>query len=431
MRAETILVLVVGILILGALFYVFSQRQQALRSSPAGFDGLQVWLASQDVSVQTFTGGWPIERDTVGLAIVPIFDTVLDTSRTPPTTREELLFQEDEYDLLLRVIEEKRARAPTLVVLPKWRSGMRLTGIAHPALLTGRGRLDTLLQKLTGDPSSRIRQSRVPFLDFDGPAEITVDETQTARARIYAAQLVDVPGCAPVIGQPGAILLARCPLRDATDSEAYYWLLSDPDAISNHGLRLGDNAVLTRDLVKEIAGDKLVLIDYSTINWLVDRTTGEVRERTWADLKKFFAPPFASIWVAAGLLLTMALWRSVFRFGPVHEDTYGQGTNKTQAVAARARLMRLTDQDGAMLSDYAKVRIATASVRIFGAVNARHYTDAETFLHYVKRRHPTEAVPLTRSLNAIQNLPHKTSASRGMQEVDELERVLERIAHVT
>ena len=112
-----------------------SQSKQVLRSSPAGFDGLQAWLSSEDVEAQSFSGGWLLDSERYGLLIVPVFDSDLTSSRVAPQIKEELLLQQDEYDLWLVALTDKLDRVPSLVVLPKWRSGMHLTGLSHPVLL--------------------------------------------------------------------------------------------------------------------------------------------------------------------------------------------------------------------------------------------------------------------------------------------------------
>lgn len=51
------------------------------------------------------------------------------------------------------------------------------------------------------------------------------------------------------------------------------------------------------------------MIDYSREDWLYDGERVEQRDRTWADLKRFFGPPFLTLWLGGGLLFALALWR--------------------------------------------------------------------------------------------------------------------------
>lgn len=421
-RGEFVLVGAALVLILGAVFYMLSSRQQALRSSPVGLDGLQVYLSAKGTETQNFAGGWRIDQDGVGLLIVPLFDTDLRAEKVWPKTRQELLMQQDEFDLSHRVLDQKRKRVPTLVVLPKWRSGMRLTGIGHPVLLNSPARTTQLLRRLTGDSRAEMIWARVPFTEFDDPAD------PRRRAKVYAAQMADVPFCTPLIGRSGAVLLARCPIHDNDGGERDFLLLTDPDLLNNHGLRLGDNGAMVSALIADLAQDRRVIIDYSTSNWLFAQSLVADRERTWEDLGQFFAPPFTLLWVSGTLLLLMTLWRASMRYGPARDVTGGPGASKLQAVAARARLMRLAGQDGAMLADYGKARIATTGARLFGAAHAQNYASEEGFVRYVKRRRPEHAAALEQALANLRALPPNASPSLALQRADDLERVLERIA---
>ncbi|MEL7343420.1 MAG: hypothetical protein AAFN59_00990 [Pseudomonadota bacterium] len=134
-RPELLIFAAIGAVLLAVFWYVSSERQTQLRRSAAGMDGLHLWFASQNIDSRTFTGGWSLDGDDIGLRVLPLFDTHISERRQPPTSKEELLMQVDENDMLRWPLIRKRETVPTLYVLPKWRSGMRLTQIAHPALL--------------------------------------------------------------------------------------------------------------------------------------------------------------------------------------------------------------------------------------------------------------------------------------------------------
>ena len=56
-RSETVILAVIVALALLAFGYLLSQRQQDLRSSPIGLNGLQLWLTAEGGSAQGFSGG--------------------------------------------------------------------------------------------------------------------------------------------------------------------------------------------------------------------------------------------------------------------------------------------------------------------------------------------------------------------------------------
>jgi hypothetical protein len=426
-RLETVIIALVGVIVLGAIWYVMTQQQQSLRRSPSGLDGLQVWLAANDVSAQNFTGGWLIDETTVGLLVLPIYDTGLDQERARPTSPEELIFQQDEYDLASSVILQKASRVPALIVLPKWRSGMRLTGLAHPVLGVRPERISATLRKLTGDSSASPVRARVPFTDFNYDAA----NGDRLTARIYAAQMFRSEACTPIIERDNAMLLGECRLAGTgeDDPNSRALVLSDPDLLDNHGLRLGDNAAIALDFLRSRAGEANIVIDYSRDVWLRDPYVEPRRERTWDDLARFFGPPFLALWAGGGLLLALFLWRSALRYGPVRPELNTPGAGKDIAVQARARLLRLSGQDGPLVREYAAARLAATASALFGPAHARHYSGEPAFLDYTERRHPALSPRLRSILDGIHKLPARLSASEAIHHIDQLEQVLEQITH--
>lgn len=422
-RADFLIIAVIVAIGLAATGYVLSQRQQALRSSPVGMDGLQLWLTAEGGNAQVFSGGWLVNPSTIGLLVVPLHDTDLDHALEPARTKEQLLFQQDENDLDWDTLLGKLGEVPSMIVLPKWRSGMRLTGIAHPALLVDEARVNALLHHLTRLPRIRLHRSQdaftaLPYRDKAG-AELKTD--------LYAAQLFDAGGCDPIIGSGQQTLLASC-LVPAVHKQVL--ILSDPDLLNNHGLRLGQNATIARDVLGSLAGEGSVFIDYSRDNWIAEPDEPIQRDRTWADLLRFFQPPFRALWLGAGFLLALVLWRSVLRAGPVRPAP-GAELGKLQAIQARARLMRLTGQDGAMIGDYATARIAATAARLVGPGHARQIGEERAFLRFVARRRADLSVRLEGVLTRLHGLPRRVPATVAIAHVDELEQILELIANDT
>lgn len=429
-RIEILLIAAVCIIVLAGIWYVLTQRQQTLRSSPAGLDGLQVWLASNDVTAYNFSGGWPIDQTTVDLLVLPVYDTSLDETRTSPATKEELLLQPDEYDLGTEAILTKAQRVPTLLVLPKWRSGMRLTGLAHPFILIGKDGIAKTLGDVTGGSTPEIVFGKTPFTEF----RYRSTEGEELRASLYAAQMFRNESCTPIIGTSDAMILGECPLPsglepDDDGSRTSMLVLSDPDLLNNHGLRLGDNARIARDFLSSRTDEGNIVIDYSRTSWLRDPFEEPERERTWADLQRFFGPPFLILWLGGGLLLALFLWRAAQRYGPVLRDRAEPGASKALAIEARARLMRLSGQDGALVREYAAARISAVASALFGPAHAGHYAQEDEFLKFADRQHPAEAARLRSVLDGIQKLPVRTHAVEAIHLIDEFEQVLEQITH--
>lgn len=418
-RADFALIGIAVVLILGIFWYVTSNSQQALRRSPLGLEGLQSWLAVDGHPTRVFSGGWTQDPGEIGLRIMPIHDTRPGQDRDFPATQEEYLFQSDEFDIRADLVRKKIAIVPTVLVLPKWRSGVRLTGVAHPILLIENGRAGKMLSSAVPGPRFETRYIMRPFSDFE-----VVGDTRSVR--LYVAQVFSRRTCTPIIGTPDAMVMGRCPYAHAPGGSII--VVSDPDLLNNHGLRLGDNAHVVRDILLKEAGDKTVLIDYSTRVWLFDQASQTQRERTWSDLLQFFAYPFSLLWASAGLLMGLVLWRAGVRYGPILDPRSGFGASKVVANAARARLMRLTGQDGALLGDYADTRLAAIAARYLGPANARQPDAAQRL---IRRKRPDLADKLDRALAAIHALPPKISPHAAIAHVDTFEQILEQFEHDT
>ena len=405
------------------MFFVSGQRQQALRSSVSGMDGLQNWLSSQQISAQSFAGGWRFDESSVGLLVIPLYDSDLTATRPAPQSTEELIFQQDEYDLYYDTIIEKAGRVPTMIVLPKWRSGLRLTGLGHPALLINGARTQQTLRTLTNDRGLALSWTPIPFTEF--PYRSTTGERW--RARLYVSQTFASDLCDPIIGTVEAMILGDCPLQRG-DVETRVLVLSDPDLVNNHGLALGDNAWIARDFLGEHAGEGNLVIDYSRENWMIDGDAIDRRERSWSDLARFFSPPFTILWIGGALTLALFIWHASVRAGPLREELSGPAASRDFALSARARLMRLSDQDGALLADYARARIAAVATHLLGP---GYGNDQAAFLRYLHRRFPDHAHRIETSLDTIAALPARISASEAIGHVDDLERHLEHLSNDT
>lgn len=421
-RLDFVVVGLVIVLSLGVFFYLTAQRQYVLRESVNGFEGLEIWLNSKDHEAQSFTGGWPLDRSSIGLLIQPVFDTKPGTDRMAAQTKEELLIQADEFDQTIPVILEKAQSVPSLIILPKWRTGMRLTGFGHPFLLAPRSDIQNVLHQITGTDVGRLSYMPNPFSDFRYQGDDAV-----MSARTYAGQVFEGTGCEPIIGRSGAMVLGLCPLPEGGEQDQVY-ILSDPDVLNNHGLRLGENARIANQLLPGIADGNRIIIDYSDQNWLTEPEQFTKRERTWDDIAQLFDYPFRVLWIGAALLLGLAIWRGGIRNGPVLDQHLSLGSGTRTANAARARLMRLTGQDGALLSDFVDTRIRAEAADVLGSAHVVADSTEAAYLRYVRSRRPAVADNLQDLLHAIRGLPAHLTASDAITYVDQFESILERLA---
>lgn len=423
---DKILLGLLAIVILGMVLFLSSQQRQVLRSSPSGLDGLQVWLSDGGQEIQSFSGGWPLRASEIGLHVIPIYDTDLNEPRALPRTEAELILQQDEYDIDLPKIQKTAEIVPTLIVLPKWRSGMRLTSLAHPQLLNDGTLVLQIARDLVDDQNLSIRFSRTPFTTF----EFVSQDQDSHEILIYAAQALSSDLCTPVIGTQEEMLLGECPISSPSGNTKAY-VLSDPDFLNNHGLTLGENAFAARSWFAQVAGTERVIIDYSPENWLSDAASRPQRERTWADLMRFFEPPFLFMWAGLFLIVALTFWRSSVRFGPLLREQSSIIASKSFAIAARARLMRMSNSAGALAREYSKARLAETAARLLGPMKSGQYAPQTPFVAYVQRKHPDYAERLKTALYEIDALADNASAAQVVERLSALNRVLEGIQRDT
>ena len=247
-------VLVIGLLVL--LIFLSSSERPRERSA-TGFNGLVAWMKHNGVETRSFTGGAPLVRGEIGLRIVPLYDTDLRNEREVPDTREGAIAETSEADMPLNVLRRKINSLPTMVVLPKWRTGMRKLGVAHKDLLIPQQELNRLLDQL-GLAGAQIRR------DPEGYTETRVGLGQTEHlVGLMHAQSLRNSWCMPLMGPDDAPILVHCATQNATSETSSpiiggnttrrpnrgpddigFWILADPDVLNNHGLPLAQNGAV-------------------------------------------------------------------------------------------------------------------------------------------------------------------------------------------
>ena len=134
--------------------------------------------------------------------------------------------------------------------------------------------------------------------------------------------------------------------------------------------------------------------------------------------------------MGAALLLGLAIWRGGLRNGPVDRSPQPGEAGNRSANQVRARLMRLTDQDGALLTDYVSARMQVRAAAALGPA-LRGDAAEEAYLRFVRVRAPKLAQRLQDILDRIRTLPAHLDAAEAIEHVDQFEQTLEQIAHGT
>lgn len=407
--------------VVGLFLWLTNQAEEtALRKSATGFDGLAEWLDDQGADVEIKTSPWPAPADIYGLRILPIYDTRPEQDRERPASEEALLQQLDERDETYTAVYDKQKFIPTIYVLPKWRTGMRLSRRAHADFNGPLSRLDKWTTLPQGFPG-KVTADGNGFRDYPVAGS-------NLRARLYAPQVFTGGDCQPLVGERNAMILVECETHGWPDGGTNrVWMLSDPDLLSNHGLSLGDNAAIAALLLPEIASERRIVVDYTQSLWSAEAET-EYPKRSWSDLLQFFAYPFSLLWIGLAAFMSLAIWRSWARYGApekVFDDEMSAA--KDVAITAKARLLRLSGHDGALVAEHAKQRLHELAATIFGPHRKQTRDPLPDLATWLARRDAALADRLEAATHAARDLAPTAPIQDALSALDEFETCYERV----
>ena len=461
------LALLAALAALAALAVLAARPAPPVERSAIGFDGLALWLTAEGVSARRHTGAGPLSLDETGLRVLPLYDTDPTRGQSDPADGFDPDLNRDVRPIAASVLLEKLAQAPSVIVLPKWRDGVRRQGVRHEDLLINAGAGDpvTVIEAnghsrfARSEPADADRSEAPPEEGAEAgvkpqgetgaprsdpplrlprlaPVEGDVRTVQTLAApgrfggqvRLAAPQYAEAgPDCAAIVGADERGLVFRC-----ARGEAPFWVVSDPDLLNNHGLVHAENrtfaAALLEHLRAEAAGSDrfqsdapgvaAIVIDYANHAWVVD---GAPRGRDLSDLLRYVQPPFVWLWLAAALLFAAALWRGAVRERPlVTVFRQGHGAARRIAFQAQARLMRATGRDGALLRALAEARAARLCEILIGPGEAAR---TDRLIAQLRRRDPALGERVERMLGAVAELPDRVPAETAAQALRDLESV--------
>ncbi|QHQ33887.1 hypothetical protein [Algicella marina] len=416
-----IALILLAVLVIGGFGWLLTRDgEQPLARSPMGFAGLVHWAKLQGSDVQNLEGVG-MEANRVGLRILPLFDTDLETFFEPPEDRAAYLRTGTEFNISLYIVREKVEIVPSLVIAPKWTRGARHSGYAHASLLLEVADNARPFEQL-GFGQDMLTRPDMKLAQLPG----TLPEGQRHTATIYAPQLFrrDLPqACSPVFDTPFGALLITCQ-ENGTDT----LLLSDPDLLNNHGLGLGGNAALVADFLGPYVAEGTVLVDMTTAQRIFPERP-ELPRREWSDLLRFFEYPLSLFWAALALAVALGLWRSWRRLGPparpFNDDI---GASKSVSIAAKARLMRAADRKAHVFEAYVQSRLRWLDHRLHG-----HHGHSEDLLRrlvqQVKNKDPDLARSFGAAAAAAMSGQSDTSATALVAISDRFEAEIEKVLY--
>lgn len=379
-KAPLIWISLSALVVLGIGYLVLTpsegQRQsRQLDSSLIGVEGLVKWLPENDVRVVRSNPRLTPNVNNLSIQILPLYDVNLNDFEPPPATKDAEMLQSTQRDLEEWMFTSKLYSLRTLVVLPKWRTGFIRSKVAHDTTQIPMARMETLNAQLYL-PSNAVFRLDGGFITRrlsmrNGPER----NVSLYHAQLFRTNMLPVR-CTPLLSIREGALLIRCNSEDGIDRPVAYYL-SDPDLLNNHGLSLAENASFAADMIKALrvidAPDetRAIYLDTSTELLLITNDyadDGQTYERGETEFARFFEYPLSVLWAVAGVILALGGWRGLRRFGPAArpvEDTLEQ--SKTVGIDAKARLLRISGNDGRMVGEFVRARLDALAEAAFGA----------------------------------------------------------------
>ena len=369
-----------AILVLGLGYLVLTpsesqKKDRALDTSVIGVEGLVKWLPDRGIRVVRSNPRLNPRTSNLSMQIVPLYDVDLFANAVPAQTKDAEMLQSTQRDLEWWAFSSKLDDLRTLVVLPKWRSGFLKSDVAHSSTLIPLSAMDTLLSNLYLTQGALLRLG--PTMTMKS---LTMKPGPERSVALYHAQLFRPDAlpdqCTPLLGMRQGYLLIRCNGEGGDDLAAAYYL-SDPDLINNHGLALAENVSFAVDMISALRAinapddKRAVYVDTSTEALLISNDQidkAQPYERGETEFARFFDYPLSVLWAVAGVILALAGWRGLRRFGPaVRPAQDSPEQSKTVGIDAKARLLRISGNDGRMVGEFVRTRLDALAEAAFGA----------------------------------------------------------------
>lgn len=229
-----------------------------------------------------------------------------------------------------------------LLVLPKWWALPQLTNRAwaEEVVHTNLGEVNDVLSTVA--PGGLVTTVQ---------GEITWGANPFGREPIVTqTQLMSSSDLTPILASNRGMLVA-----EAETGYGRLWVLSDPELISNQGLRRGDNAVIAVGMVEQLLPQGGTVIFDEVIH-------GFRRDPSlWRALFEF---PFVIITLNALAAIAVLIWAATGRFGAPVPDEPPLKAGKTTLIGNAAGLLRFGGHASELLGRYLTLTISDVARRV-------------------------------------------------------------------
>ncbi len=174
----------------GAYFLMSSisgtAREKALERSVMGNDALRIWLQKDDIAVVKSNPRLnPLATD-FSLRILPLADVALDVQDPEPQNAQEAFYQTSQREMSRYVFTEKLFDLPSLVILPKWRTGFASVKVAYETVLIPARDVQQLLPEVGLSTAEMIREAELLTRDT-----LKFSDGTKVQVEIYRPQVFD------------------------------------------------------------------------------------------------------------------------------------------------------------------------------------------------------------------------------------------------
>ena len=309
--------------------------------------------------------------------------------------------KDDEY--LRSLLEADRV----LLVLPKW--------AAFPDFANRRWAGEVTRIPLV-DVNDVLRTVAAGGFTRVAPSEIVWTRNRFGRdASLMQAQLMESDRLTPLIDSDLGMLLGQ-----AEDSYGRLWVLSDPDLISNLGLKRGDNAVIAVGMIQALLPrGGSIIIDEVIHGFRRDRSI-------WRALFEF---PFIIITINALAAAGILIWASSGRFGSPVPVEPPLKAGKTTLIGNAAGLLRFGGHTAEILRRYLAVTFADVARRVHAPAQLADSALDQWLDRIGTARHTRAASATLRREAELASAPVRPDDNRLLQVARDLHRWKQEMLH--
>jgi hypothetical protein len=290
--------------------------------------------------------------------------------------------------------EMLEAAGNVLLVLPKWRASRKgaKDGRVETIHLRPEGHAQHPLEPLVD--GAVVRRFPVAAGRPLRPTEDSLGFPPTPPLPVL--QLVVSDEIEPLVGDGRGILLG-----EVAHGDTRVLVLSDPDILSNVGLRLGDNAPLALAAISELRPAGGVVVIDETIH-------GFEREPSiWRELFSF---PLVLLIAHGALLVALLLWSGMGRFGAPQREGLARAPGRQSLVGNTAELLRYRGRVGSALTKYYRGALTDAR-RALRAPKGLSHAELVSWLERMgERRGTTDRIGALRELVAARDATRSSSS---------------------